>query len=427
MTTVRSPKTLSRNSIATLMGATRSTDPRRWSRLTHTTSSSRCSRTRELFSNTSSIAARATLRAPSGSTPGLGLELGLHLPGGVPHPGERQRERVGYAGQPPLGQVVEHALEEGPGVLDGLGGLGETAGPLGRRELTMAEVISSVIVEVTRSTSSWPSSTTSTSCSGSIWRPSKESIAMNEWLVTMTSTSLAASRERSTKQSANGRALAAHALVGADRHLAPGPLAHPGHQLVAVAGLGLVRPLAQPDHLLRRAGDAAGRPAPTDNSAVLVVGEAALELVGAQVVASALDQPVGRAPAEKWRDRPRPGAACHGRRSGPAGRGSRWRRRPACRSPRRASRPGSGRPATCPCRCPPARAGARPWRGRPATAWAISTWPGRSTPPTPWTAACNRSSSEGIGPAYAASAATGDSPAGVCRGTGRPRDRPSPA
>ena len=68
--------------------------------------------------------------------------------------------------------------------------------------MTMVPVSSSVIVAVTRSTSSWASSTTSTSCSGSICRPSKESMAMKEWLVTMTSTSLAASRARSTKHSA---------------------------------------------------------------------------------------------------------------------------------------------------------------------------------------------------------------------------------
>ena len=68
--------------------------------------------------------------------------------------------------------------------------------------VTIPLLTSSVIVAVTRSTSSCASSMTRTSCSGSICRFSKASMAMNEWFVTTTSTSLAASRDRSTKHSA---------------------------------------------------------------------------------------------------------------------------------------------------------------------------------------------------------------------------------
>ena len=168
---------------------------------------------------------------------------------------------------------------------------------------TMPGVTSSVIVEVTRSTSSWPSSTTSTSCSGSIWRPSKASMAMNEWLVTMTSTSRAASRERSTKHSDTiGQRLPRHSC-GAHRHLAPGPLGHPGHELVAVAGLGDLGPVAQPHDLGAQPGRLLVDGADRHQGVGVVVGEAALELVGAQVVAPPLDEGVGGAPAEQRRER----------------------------------------------------------------------------------------------------------------------------
>ena len=73
-TTVRSAKTLSRTSIATLIGATRSTGPRRGSRLSHTTSSSRSSRMREAFSYISSIGRPRHLTAAVGpARPARGL------------------------------------------------------------------------------------------------------------------------------------------------------------------------------------------------------------------------------------------------------------------------------------------------------------------------------------------------------------------
>ena len=59
-TQVRSANTLSRTSIATLIGATLSTGPRRGSRRSQSTSSSRRSRIRAAFSYISSMPARAT-------------------------------------------------------------------------------------------------------------------------------------------------------------------------------------------------------------------------------------------------------------------------------------------------------------------------------------------------------------------------------
>ena len=154
------------------------------------------------------------------------------------------------------------------------------------------------------------------------------------------------------------RALAAQALVRRDRHLPPGALADAGDQLVAVAGLGRRRPTRAAAPPRRRAATAGRRSTwPTDEQRVLVVGEAALELVRAQVVAPALDQRVGRPAAEQRRERlgqPRHvavddlglqgqrGGGDDGRLAGVHGVGA-----PRAR----------GRPATCRCRCRPARAG----------------------------------------------------------------------
>ncbi len=60
------------------------------------------------------------------------LELGLHRAAGVAHPRQRDRERVGQARQPPLGDLVEDALEQHRGVGHRLG-LGQPPGPLGGR------------------------------------------------------------------------------------------------------------------------------------------------------------------------------------------------------------------------------------------------------------------------------------------------------
>ena len=99
------------------------------------------------------------------------------------------------------------------------------------------------------------------------------------------------------------RAAPAQALLGADRHLPPGPLGHAGHQLVTVARLGDLGPVAQPHHLGAQAGRLLVDGPDRHQGVGVVVGEAALELVGAQVVAPPLDQGVRGAAAEQRRER----------------------------------------------------------------------------------------------------------------------------
>ena len=183
---------------------------------------------------------------------------------------------------------------------------------------------------------------------------------MKEWLVTTTSTSLAASRARSTKHSpTRGHLPPRHSCADTDtcrqaRSETPGTSSSRSPESVLEA------------HSRRRTTSCPSRPTPRRpgrrrEQAVLVVGEAALELVEAHVVAAALDEgdSVGR--------RPRTGASASATRG--MSRSTIWRlqrqgggrddrRLAGCE--RRARPPGRGRRATCRCPCRPARAGARP-------------------------------------------------------------------
>ena len=164
-------------------------------------------------------------------------------------------------------------------------------------------------------------------------------------------------------------ALRADALLRAHRDLAPGRLGHAGHQLVPVAGRGLLGPLVQPLDLpsQRRGGASVGR---VEQRVLRVLGHAAALPVQAQVVAPALQDGEGRLPAEQRRQGRGPGAAGRGRSAGAAARWWRWPPRPCCPWSARAAPPGPGRPATSRCRCRPARPGAR-----------RSRWP--AVPPRP--------------------------------------------
>ena len=83
------------------------------------------------------------------------------------------------------------------------------------------------------------------------------------------------------------RAAAAQTLGGTDRYLSPGAVRDAGLQLVTVAGLRAVGPLAQAHHFLTHAG---GRRRHVKESIRLVFRVAALQLVHAEVVIAALEQ-----------------------------------------------------------------------------------------------------------------------------------------
>ena len=83
------------------------------------------------------------------------------------------------------------------------------------------------------------------------------------------------------------RAAATQTLGGAHRHLCPGTIRDAGLQLVAVAGLSAVSPLAQAHHFLTHAG---GRRRHVEESIRFVFRVAALQLVQAEVVIAALEQ-----------------------------------------------------------------------------------------------------------------------------------------
>ena len=83
------------------------------------------------------------------------------------------------------------------------------------------------------------------------------------------------------------RAAAAQTLGGAHRYLSPCAVRDAGLQLVTVAGLRAVGPLAQAHHFLTHAG---GRRRHVKESIRLVFRVAALQLVQAEVVIAALEQ-----------------------------------------------------------------------------------------------------------------------------------------
>ena len=188
-------------------------------------------------------------------------------------------------------------------------------------------------------------------------------MASSAWLVITMSASAARARARSAKQSSPKvhRTAPMHSRELTDT-CAPHPVVHAGHQVVAVARLGLRGPGPGPDDL---APHRRGRRVVEQH--VALVGPAAVQPIEADVVAAPLEDREGRAPPQQRLGRVRERAAG---RDGSAGTATpAWRsRRPPCG---RAGARGRGRPATCPCPCPPGRAGARgaaspPGRPRPS-------------------------------------------------------------
>ncbi len=165
--------------------------------------------------------------------------------------------------------------------------------------VTAAAVSSAVATPVTRSTRSCASSTITTSCSGSTPRGSSASIASSAWLVTTTSARPASARARSAKHVHADRAPGhPEALPGGHRQLAPGPVRHAGHQLVAVAGLAVRGPVVQPLDVPPERGHRGG----VEERLIGVVLRSAVQPVQAQVVPPTLEDREPRLPAEQRRE-----------------------------------------------------------------------------------------------------------------------------
>ena len=143
------------------------------------------------------------------------------------------------------------------------------------------------------------------------------------------------------------------------RDLPPGPVVHPGHQLVAVTGAGPVGPLGQPLHLPADRGHRAR----VEQHVRRVLGRTGAEPVQAQVVAAALEDGEHRLAAEQRGQRvAEPGQVAVDQLALQRdGRGGHHHRRAASPSSARPRAP--GRPVTSRSRCRPGPRGAR----RPAS------------------------------------------------------------
>ena len=161
-------------------------------------------------------------------------------------------------------------------------------------------VSSAVATPVTRSTSSWASSTTTTSCSGSTGRPSSASMASSAWLVTTMSARPASARAFSAKQSSptGQRDAPRHSRAVTDtcRQVAS---VTPGTSSSRSPVSVVVGPLVQ---ALDRAAHRGDRER-VEQLVGRVVVVAAVQLVQAQVVAAALEDRERRCPAEQRLER----------------------------------------------------------------------------------------------------------------------------
>ncbi len=91
----------------------------------------------------------------------------------------------------------------------------------------------------------------------------------------------------------------AQALPRRDRHLRPGPIGHSGRQVVAVTGLGLVCPVAQPQQVLAQLAGGRGGLELVEQSLLLVLRHALVQAVQAQIVRPALEHGELRAAAQQ--------------------------------------------------------------------------------------------------------------------------------
>ena len=91
----------------------------------------------------------------------------------------------------------------------------------------------------------------------------------------------------------------AQALPGGDRDLAPGAVGDSGGQRVTVAGLGLVRPVAQPQQVLAELAGRRRLLEHIEESVLLFLGDALVEAVQTQVIGAALEHGEFGAPAQQ--------------------------------------------------------------------------------------------------------------------------------
>ena len=254
---------------------------------------------REAFSYISSMRRPRHLSGAVGGLAGSGLELGLNGSGRVPNPRQREDQPVRERVDPTLLDLREHALEE----VRCVGHLVGAVGQLGRLPGRAGDHPAADLVGDRRGHA----------VDQLVRLVDDENVVLGQHLPVLEGVD---GHERVVRDDdvdvlrglpgpldealGDDRALPAQALVRRDRDLPPRAVADPGDQLVAVARRRRVRPLPQPHHLGPEPGRRRAHLVDGEQSVVLV-GEPALELVRAQVVAPALDQRVGRPPPEQRR------------------------------------------------------------------------------------------------------------------------------
>ena len=203
----------------------------------------------------------------------LRLQLGLHAAGGVPHPGQGEGQSIRYAVQPPLGQLLEDGREELGGIGD-LVGLRETSGPLcGSGDHRRGQLVGD------RGGNPVHQLMTLVNDQHVVLGqhlPTLEGVDRHEAVVGHDHVNILGGRTRQLYETlGDHRALLTQALVCRDRDLTPGPLGDSRHELVAVTGLGRLRPRPQSDHLGPQPRDVGVHRSHRQEAAFVIVGEAA--------------------------------------------------------------------------------------------------------------------------------------------------------
>ena len=297
-TTERSPNSASRSSPLTDSGATLSTDPRRASCDTHVTSYGEWAATRSAVSCTASTIATATLRAPSSAC--------LARPISEMTSRAASRTRAIDGGQL-LGQLDDPALRQrGQRLLERRRGVGEVLrpvhdppgpgrGPLHhRRRQLVGRDPGDPVDQLVRLVDDHR--VVLGQHREALQRVDRQQRVVGHHDLDLGRPVAGQLGEALLAERALRRA---QALARGDADLPPGPVVDAGVELVAVAGLGLLGPAAQPHHVpaQRRRGRR------VEQRVAVVVGHPAEHLVAAQVVGPALEDRVRRSPAQQRLDR----------------------------------------------------------------------------------------------------------------------------